>query len=129
MNTRRGHFIHFGTVGANPVGGFGAFGNNNNNNNLPLGNNNSNNPSPPPLLLPGFGEGLGGGFNPPLGKNLGGLDPNVAALVNVLIGANLGINHVKKESNHIKLTEFGEIEAEDPNKWLECYNRIAEVNK
>src|SRR6266498_521647 len=30
-NIGGGHFPHFGTIGANPVGGFGAFGNNNNN--------------------------------------------------------------------------------------------------
>jgi len=39
--------------------------------------------------------------------------------VNALTGANLGINHIKRESNHIKLTEFEGTEAEDPNKWLE----------
>ena len=32
------------------------------------------------------------------------------------IGANLGINHVDRESNHVKLTEFGGTEAEDPNE-------------
>src|SRR6266540_2136703 len=31
-NIGGGHFPHFGTIGANPIGGFGAFGNNNNNN-------------------------------------------------------------------------------------------------
>ena len=81
------------------------------------------------MSLPGFGGGLGGGFNPPPGENAGGLDPNVAALVNTLTEANLRINHVERESNHVKLTEFRETEAEDPNKWLERYNRIAEVNK
>ncbi len=126
MNIGEGYFPHFGTVGANLVGGFRAFGNNNNN--LPSGNNNNNNP-PPPLPSSGFGEGLGGGFNPPPGGNAGGLDPNVAVLVNTLTGANLGINHVDRESNHVKPTEFRETEAEDPNKWLKCYNRIAEANK
>src|SRR6266542_4414522 len=88
VNTGGGHFPHFGTIGANPIGGFGAFGNNNNN--PPPGNNNNNNPPPlPPLPPPGFGGGLGGGFNPPPGGNAGGLDPNVAALVNALTGANL----------------------------------------
>ncbi len=55
MNTGGGYFPHYGTVGANPLRGFGAFGNNNNNN-PPSGNNNNNNPSPllPPL---GFGGG------------------------------------------------------------------------
>jgi len=42
-----------------------------------------------------------------------------------LAGANLGMNHVERESNHIKPTEFGGTEAEDPNEWLEWYNRIA----
>ncbi len=127
MNTGGGHFLHFRTIGANPYGGFGIFGNNNNN--LPLGNDNNNNSPLPPLPSSGFGEDLGGGFNPSSGENAGGLDPNVAALVNTLTGANLGINHVERESNHVKLTEFGETEAEDPNEWLECYNRIAEANK
>src|SRR6266540_2504335 len=118
VNTRRGYFSHFGTVGANPIGGFGAFGNNNNN--PPPGNNNNNNPPPlPPLPLPGFGGGLGGGFNPPPEGNAGGLDPNVAVLVNALAGANLGVNYVERESNHVKLTEFEETEAENSNEWLE----------
>src|SRR6266498_2200390 len=65
----------------------------------------------------------------PPGGNAEGLDPNVAALVNALTGANLGINYVDRESNHVKLTEFGRTEAEDPNEWLERYNRIAEANK
>src|SRR6266542_2574083 len=128
VNTGGGHFPHFGTIGANPIGGFGAFGSNNNN--PPPGNNNNNNPPPlPPLPPPGFGGGLGGGFNPPPGGNAGGLDPNVAALVNALTGANLGVNHVDRESNHVKPTEFGGTEVEDPNEWLERYNRIAEANK
>src|SRR6266498_4476857 len=80
-NIGGGHFPHFGTIGANLIGGFGAFGNNNNNNP----------PLPPPLPPPGFRGGLGGGFNPPPGGNAGGLDPNVAALVNALTGANLGV--------------------------------------
>ncbi len=125
MNTRRGYFPHFKTVGANLIEGFETFGNNINN---PPSRNN-NNPPPPLLLPPGFGGKLGGGFNPPPGGNAGGLDSNVAALVNVLTGANLGVNHIKRESNHVKPTEFGGIEAEDPNEWLECYNRIAEANK
>jgi len=58
-------------------------------------------------------------FNPPSKGNAGRLDPNVAALVNALTGANLGINYIKRKSNHIKLTEFERTEAEDPNKWLE----------
>src|SRR6266498_2391322 len=114
VNTGERYFPHFGTVGANLIGGFGAFGNNNNN--PPPGNNNNNNP---PLLLPLPPPGFGGGFNPPPEGNAGGLDSNVAALVNALTGANLGINHVDRESNHVKPTEFGGTEAEDPNEWLE----------
>src|SRR6266542_2651024 len=132
VNTRGGYFPHFGTVGANLIGGFGAFGSNNTN--PPLGNNNNNNllslpPSLPLLSPPGFEGGLGGGFNPLPGGNAEGLDPNVTALINALAGANLGVNHVDRESNHVKLTEFGGTEAEDPNEWLERYNRIAEANK
>src|SRR6266498_2531954 len=99
VNTEGGYFPYFRIVGANPIGGFGAF--RNNNNNWPLGNNNNNNLLLLPLLpLLGFRGGLGGGFNPPPGGNTRGLDPNVAALVNALTGANLGVNHVERESNH-----------------------------
>ena len=115
MNTIEGYFPYFGTVGANLIRGFGAFGNNNNN--LPPGNYNNNNPPLLPLLLPpGFGGELEEGFNLPSGGNAEGLDPNVAALVNALIRVNLGINHVERESNHVKLTEFRGTEAEDPNE-------------
>ncbi len=115
VNTGGGYFPHFGTVRANPVGGFEAFGNNNNN--PPSGNNNNNNlPLLPLLLSSGFRGGLGGGFNPPPGGNAGGLDPNVAALVNALIEANLGVNYAERESNHVKPTEFGRMEVEDPNE-------------
>ncbi len=117
VNIGGGYFSHFGTVGANLLGGFGAFGNNNNN--PSLGNNNNNNPLSSLLSPPGFKGGLGEGFNLPPRGNVRGLDPNVAALVNTLIGANLGINHVKRESNHIKPTKFRGTEAEDPNEWLE----------
>ncbi len=128
MNIGGGYFSHFGMIGANLFEGFGAFGNNNNN--PPLGNNNNNNLPPlPPLPPPGFGGGLGGGFNPPPGENTGGLDLNVTALVNALAEANLGTNHIERESNHIKLTKFEGTEAEDPNEWLECYNRIVKANK
>ncbi len=123
VNTEEKYFSYFGTVGANLLGGFKAFGNNNNN--PPSGNNNNNNLPPPSLPLSGFERGLGGGFN----LLLGGIDLNVAALVNVLTGANLGINHDERKFNHVKSTEFRETEAEDPNEWLECYNRIAEANK
>jgi len=126
INTGGGYFLHFGTVKANLIRGFGAF--RNNNNNLPSGNNNNNNPSLS-LLSSGFGGGLEGGFNLPSEGNAGGLDLNVAALVNALTEANLGINHIDRESNHVKSTEFGRTEAEDPNEWLERYNRIVEANK
>src|SRR6266542_5326918 len=131
VNTGGWYFPHFGTVGANLIRGFGAFGSNNTN--PPPGSNN-NNPPPlppplPPLPPPGFRGGLGGGFNPPPGGNVGRLDPNVTALINALAGTNLGVNHVDRESNHVKPTEFGGTEAEDPNEWLERYNRIAEANK
>ena len=113
VNTRGEYFPHFGIIGVNPFEGFGAF--EKGNNNSPPGNNNNNNPSPL-LPLPEFEGGLGGGFNPLPEGNAGGLDPNVAALVNALIEANLGINYVERKSNYVKLTEFGEIEVEDPNK-------------
>ncbi len=114
MNTGEGHFPHYGTVGVNPFGGFETFGNNNNN--PPLGNNNNNNPPLLPLPLSGFREGLGGSFNLPLGENARGLDLNVTALVNALTGANLEINHIERESNYVKLTEFGGTEVEDSNE-------------
>ncbi len=116
MNTEGGHFPHFRTIGVNLLGGFGTF--RNNNNNSPSGNNNNNNPPllSPPLSPPGFGEGLRGGLNLPPGGNAGGLDPNIAALVNALTGANLGVNHVERELNHVKPTEFRRTEAEDPNE-------------
>ncbi|SRR6266542_2247258 len=116
MNTRRRHFLHFGMIGANPFRGFRAFGGNNNNSSLR--NNNNNNLSL--LLLPRFRRGLegglGGGFNLLPGENVKELDPNVAALVNALTGANLEINYVERKSNHVKLTEFGKTKAEDPNE-------------
>ncbi len=115
-NTRGEYFSHYRTISANLIRGFKAF--EGDNNNLPSKNNNNNNP-PPLLSLSGFGEGLGGGFNLLSERNARGLDSNVATPVNVLIRANLGINHVKRELNHIKLTEFGRIEAENPNEWLE----------
>ncbi|SRR6266540_875524 len=118
VNIEEGHFSHFGIIEANSFRGFKAFGNNNNN---PLSENNNNNhlPLPPLLLLPRFEGGLKGGFNPSPEGNAKGLDLNIAVLVNALAGANLRINHVERESNHIKPTEFGETEAENPNKWLE----------
>src|SRR6266542_2809614 len=115
-NMRGEYFSHFDTIGVNPFRGFDVFEGGNNNNPL-LGNNNNNNP--PPLPLSGFGRGLEEGFNPLSSENPEELDPNVVALVNALIGANLGINYVERESNHIKLTKFRETEAKDPNEWLE----------
>src|SRR6266498_80881 len=126
MNIGGEHFSHFGIIGTNSYEGFGTF--RGGNNNPPSGNNNNNNPLLPFPLL-GFGGGLGGGFNPLSGRNAGGLDPNIIALVNALAGANLGINYIKRKSNHVKLIEFGGTEAENPNEWLERYNRIAETNK
>ncbi len=114
VNTRGGHFSHFGIVEANLFEEFGAFGNNNNN--LPSENNNNNNPLSSLLLSSGFEGGLEGGFYPLSGGNAEGLDPNVVALVNALIGANLGINHVERESNHVKSTEFRGTEAKDSNE-------------
>jgi len=116
VNTGERHFPHFGTVGANSFGGFRAF--RNNNNNPPPGNNNNNNLPPLPLLPLGFEGGLEKGFNSLPEGNARGLDPNVVALVNILTEANLKTNHVEREFNHVKLTEFGGTEAEDPNKWL-----------
>ncbi len=58
-------------------------------------------------------------FNPPSKENLEGLNPNIVVLVNILIGANLRINHVKRELNYIKLIEFMKMEVKNPNKWLE----------
>ncbi len=104
VNTGGEHFSYFGTIGANPFRRFKTFGGDNNN--PPLGNSNNNNSLL--LPLPEFGEGLRGGFNPLLGGNARGLDLNVAVLVNALAGVNLGMNHIERESNHIKLTEFRE---------------------
>ncbi len=122
-NTGGEHFSYFSTIETNSFGGFKTFWGNNNNN-PPLGNNNNNNllSSLPPSKFEG-------GFNSLSRENTEGLDLNVAALVNALTRANLRINHVEKELNHIKSIEFKRIEAEDPNKWLKQYNRIAEVNK
>ncbi len=121
-STSGGYFPHFETIGADSVRGFEVF-RNNNFNNPPLGGNNNNPPSLlSPLLPPGFRGGLGGDFNSPPGGNARGLDPNIAALVNTLTGINLGMNHAKRESNHVKPTEFRETEAKDPNEWLERYN-------
>ena len=96
-NTREGYFSHFDIIGANLFRGFRIFREGNNNNSS-LENNNNNNPLLP-LPLSEFEGGLGGGFNPPLERNAGGLDSNVVVLVNALIRANLGINYTKRELN------------------------------
>jgi|SRR6266542_6781902 len=104
VNTEGEHFLHFGIIGTNLFERFKAFEGNNNNSSS--GNNNNNN-LPLPFLPSGFGGGLEGGFNPPSEGNARRLDPNVVALVNALTETNLRINHVERESNHIKLAEFG----------------------
>ncbi len=53
----------------------------------------------------------------------------MVVLVNVLTKANLRINHIERESNYVKFTKFKEIKVEDPNKWLEQYNKIIKTNK
>src|SRR6266540_4136148 len=96
----------------------------------------------PPGFGRGFGEGFGGGNpggnpgGPPGGPggppggggNPGGLDPNVAALVNALTGMNIGGGYAPREGSFVKPGEFGGTETEDPNEWLERFNRIAEAN-
>src|SRR6266508_4514452 len=91
-------------------------------------------------LPPGFGGGFGGGNpggNPggppggggnPENNNLGGLDPNVATLVNALTGMNIGGGYTSREGSFVKPGEFGGTETEDPNEWLERFNRVAEAN-
>jgi len=107
---------------------------NSNFNNLPpvslfenLRGGNFNNLSPPPTMNL-FGN-LGGG-NLSLNNNnpSGGLDPNVTALVNALIRMNLTEGHYLREGSFIKLTEFGGTETEDPNEWLERFNKIVKAN-
>src|SRR6266498_3816897 len=127
----------------NSTGGFNFFNNlygNTGGYNPPhstgFGFNNTQNPPP------GFGGGFGGGNlggnpgGPPGGPggppggggNPGGLDPNVAALVNVLTGMNIGGGYAPREGSFVKPGEFGGTETEDPNEWLERFNRIAEAN-
>ena len=62
------------------------------------------------------------------------LDPNVAALVAILGGINWGVktagrNLSERELSLIRPTEFAETKTEDPNDWLERYNKIADANK
>ncbi len=71
------------------------------------------------MLLLGFEEELEEEFNSPSKGNPERLNSNVVALVNTLTRTNLEISHIKRESNYVKLTEFGGTEAEDSNKWLE----------
>src|SRR6266540_1057192 len=128
----------------NSTGGFNFFNNLYGNTrgynppqNLGFGFNNTQNP------LPGFGGGFRGGNpggppggpgGPPGGgnpaniNNPGGLDPNVAALVNALTGMNIGGGYAPREGSFVKPGEFGGTETEDPNEWLERFNRIAEAN-
>src|SRR6266542_3434796 len=134
----------------NGTGGFNFFNNlygNTGGYNLPhsqgFGFNNTQN------LLPGFGGGFGGGNpggnpggppgggpgGPPGGggnpgniNNPGGLDPNIAALVNALTGMNIGRGYAPRKGSFVKPGEFGGTETEDPNEWLERFNRIAEAN-
>ena len=87
----------------------------------------NNTQNPPPGFEGGFGRGFGGnsGGNPegppggggnPENNNLGGLDPNVAALVNALIGMNIGGGYAPREGSFVKPGEFGGTETEDPNE-------------
>src|SRR6266542_274063 len=108
----------------NSTGGFNFFNNlygSTGRFNLPhsqgFGFNNTQNP------LPGFGGGFGGDFGgnpggppgglPGGGGNLaninhpGGLDPNVAALVNALTGMNIGGGYAPREGSFVKPGEFG----------------------
>ncbi len=102
------------------LGGKSSSARNNNFNNLLLvslfgnlrGNNFNNLPSSANLF-----ENLGGGNPSPNNNNPpGGLDLNVAVLVNALTGINLMGGHYSREGSFIKPTEFGGTEIEDPNK-------------
>ncbi len=52
----------------------------------------------------------------------------MATLVNILIGINIRGGYTPREGSFIKLAEFRGTETEDPNEWLERFNRIAEAN-
>ena len=72
--------------------------------------------------------------NPPNNPLTGGLDPNVVALINAMGGLNWemagGVNPAQeRELSLIRPAEFSGRETEDPNDWLERYNRIADANK
>ncbi len=103
----------------NPPSGFeGGFG----------GGNPRRNPEGPPGRGSGGPPGGFGEENPGNMNNPGGLDPNVAALVNALTGMNIRGEYASKEGSFVKPGEFGGTEIEDPNEWLERFNRIAEAN-
>ena len=76
----------------------------------------------------GPGGPPGGGGNPANINHPGGLDPNVAALVNALTGMNIGGGYAPREGSFVKPGEFEGTKTEDPNEWLERFNRIAEAN-
>src|SRR6266540_1291501 len=92
----------------------------------------NNTQNPPPGFGGGFGRGFGGNLGgnpggPPRGPggppggggniNPGGLDPNIAALVNALTGMNIrGGGYASREGSFVKLGEFGGTETEDPNE-------------
>jgi len=139
-----GRFNFFNNLYPN-TGGFGYY--RSQPQNQRFGFNNTQNP------LPGLGEGFGegnlegppgegnlrgssGGGNlrgPSGGGNPGninpeGLDPNVATLVNALIGMNIRGGYASREGSFVKLAEFGGTETEDLNEWLERFNRIAKAN-
>ena len=121
-NSTRG-FNFFNNLYLNTEG-FGYYGN------LPqnqgFGFNNTQN------LLPGFGRGFEGrnpggspggnpggppgGGNPANINNPGGLDPNVAALINALTGMNIGGGYTPRKSSFVKPAEFGRTETKDLNE-------------
>jgi len=109
-------------------------GNNNFNNLSPvnlfknLGRNNLPPPSPSANLFENIEER---NLSPNNNNNplLGELNPNVAVLINALIEMNLIGGHYPREGSFIKLTEFGGTETENPNEWLERFNKIAKANQ
>ena len=44
------------------------------------------------------------------------------------MGMNIGGGYASREGSFVKPEEFGRTETEDPNEWLERFNRIAEAN-
>ena len=72
------------------------------------------------------------GNNPPP-NNPEGLDPNVIALIQALGNVNLNLPPPSviaqhRELNLVRPAKFSGTEAEDPNEWLDAYNRAAEAN-